>query len=232
MKMNWIHILTSTKHRYLVMNREWSIIHVVVYVVFVGKKLGIFLPLIPLVSYLSLLLVFIHSNLWFLTFYSFLQAVVVHQRFVEFFHIDRKLVNQRPFLIESIAIRPDLIDMGVKLAGWPIDSVAEIGLNGGQVHRFFDDIEVIKNPVPLWVHWEEEGERTFVLLELTHDIIALGKFVLDWDFSGSLFPHLQRFFLKEFIYFFDPNSLGAALDFLCVFNISRDPRQVLSLYWK
>lgn len=128
-----------------------SLIGIVIDIVFVGIKLGILLSLVPLFNHLDLGLVLFSPSLAFLTLWA--SFIAVHQRFVEFFHIDCQFMNDRPFFIESITIGPNFIDVGMKLWSWSVYSVVEVGLDCWKIHWFLDEIEVIGHSVSFGIYW-------------------------------------------------------------------------------
>ncbi len=126
-------------------------LHVFVYVVLVGAEELVLFAFVALLVEFALLGVVQPGSLGLLALHGLLVGLVVEQSLVVPFHVHCQLVHHRPSLVEAVAIGPNLLDVGVELGGGGVDGVVEVGLDGGEVHGFLDDVEVVDHSVALGV---------------------------------------------------------------------------------
>ena len=67
---------------------------------------------------------------------------VVHQLVVEFLHLLSQLVDIGALGVEAVAVHEDLADVGVELRLRLVGALAEVALDGAEVHRLLDLVEV------------------------------------------------------------------------------------------
>jgi len=71
----------------------------------------------------------------------------------------------RVALIEGIAISNDLVNVSMKLSWRGILTCFKVLLNFGQIHRLFNDFQIMRNSHCYWVHRFSKSPRCFAVLQ-------------------------------------------------------------------